>query len=308
MQSDFQLRKIIWAVDPFVTDPHSQIQTARAIRTLTKGLEVEVEPVCVLTHRHLEIPVRSYANDELVSGGGPRVQEMMSPQEALKQWAGAVELSNMLEPICLPLETHSLHRSVLELVDYAKQTKADLIAVSTRAREGVSRFMMGSFAESLTSQSPIPLFVVNPNLEVTTKYKEILFPTGASEASKKGFEKVLSLASKIGASITIFHKLEFLVEYESFKETRHEVAKIKSELHRWKEDADKAGVKCEILIVEKPGNIAESILKYSDGTRSELIAMEAMEGTAVSALFGSVTRQVTRHADCPVLVFHPERN
>ena len=307
MHKDYRLKRIIWAVDPFVTKPELQLQTARAIRTLTNGLDVEVEPVCVVTSHHLDIPIRSYSSGDLISGGGPSVKEMMSPQEALKAWAKVIELPKILEPKCLLLDAPSLRHSVLKLVEYAKHTHTDFIAVSTQAREGLSRFLMGSFAESLTLVSSVPLFIVNPHTEPTARYKTIVFPTSFSEQARHGFEKVLSLALKIGADVTLFHKVQYLVEDGSFQLPKPDMSPSKSDLTRWQKEAADMGVQCETVIEEKPGNIAEHIVRYANGKKSELIAMESVEGPVMTAVFGSVTRQVVRHADCPVLVFHPEK-
>ena len=89
MQSNIPIssvKRILWAVDPLLTHPGLQLQTIRALGTLTKGRDVEIEPVCVISHPNIEIPIRAYSNSNLTTVGGPSVKETMSLEEALKEW------------------------------------------------------------------------------------------------------------------------------------------------------------------------------------------------------------------------------
>ncbi len=48
------------------------------------------------------------------------------------------------------------------IVDYAKETHADVIVVGTHGRSGVSRLLMGSVAETVVRTAPCPVLVVRP--------------------------------------------------------------------------------------------------------------------------------------------------
>jgi nucleotide-binding universal stress UspA family protein len=48
----------------------------------------------------------------------------------------------------------------IELVDYAREVDADLIATGTRGRHGEHSFLLGSVAEAVVRESPIPVLTV----------------------------------------------------------------------------------------------------------------------------------------------------
>ena len=49
-----------------------------------------------------------------------------------------------------------------EILNYAKKNAVDLIIMSTHGRAGISRWVMGSVADRVVRQSPVPLLLVSP--------------------------------------------------------------------------------------------------------------------------------------------------
>lgn len=49
---------------------------------------------------------------------------------------------------------------VAEIVDYATEVDADLVATGTRGRHGAHSFLLGSVAEGVVRQCPIPVLTV----------------------------------------------------------------------------------------------------------------------------------------------------
>jgi universal stress protein A len=49
-----------------------------------------------------------------------------------------------------------------EIVKFAKEEDIDLIIMATHGRSGLSHVLMGSVAEKVIQQSPVPVLVVNP--------------------------------------------------------------------------------------------------------------------------------------------------
>jgi nucleotide-binding universal stress UspA family protein len=47
-----------------------------------------------------------------------------------------------------------------ELIDYAEETDADVIATGTRGRHGDHAFLLGSVAEAVVRRSPVPVLTV----------------------------------------------------------------------------------------------------------------------------------------------------
>ena len=53
--------------------------------------------------------------------------------------------------------------AAIEIVEYAKSNRTDLIVIGTHGRTGVSRFLMGSVAEHVVRTAPCPVLVVRPS-------------------------------------------------------------------------------------------------------------------------------------------------
>jgi nucleotide-binding universal stress UspA family protein len=51
------------------------------------------------------------------------------------------------------------------ILDYAARANADLIAIATSGRGGMSRFVFGTVADAITRQSPASLLVFHPRLD-----------------------------------------------------------------------------------------------------------------------------------------------
>lgn len=60
-----------------------------------------------------------------------------------------------------PVETATLSGDpAAAIVDYATDQAADLVALGTRGRHGQHRFLLGSVAETIVKESPIPVLTV----------------------------------------------------------------------------------------------------------------------------------------------------
>ena len=49
------------------------------------------------------------------------------------------------------------------ILDVAEETHADMIAMSTHGRTGISRWLMGSVADRVVHYSHIPVMLIHPN-------------------------------------------------------------------------------------------------------------------------------------------------
>ncbi len=90
------------------------------------------------------------------SAGHPTVQTQI---EAEKKHA-----LQLLEDI--PVDDADCVRAVLdgmpaeEIIEYARRNSIDLIVMATHGRTGLTRFLMGSFAEEVLRQAPCPVLTV----------------------------------------------------------------------------------------------------------------------------------------------------
>jgi nucleotide-binding universal stress UspA family protein len=80
------------------------------------------------------------------------------------------DMTIYIKDICTKLEKEGMRVTYLvregpvteKILEDAKITKADLIAMSTHGRSGVQRLLMGSNTEWMIKNSPVPVMVIHP--------------------------------------------------------------------------------------------------------------------------------------------------
>lgn len=295
-QSGTLFRKIIWAVDPHAVSIDLQLQTARAIEPLCIPGKVIIEPVSVVTHSSK----RKIGNEA---------------RERFQNILDKTQLPNLQAPCFLAAKGFSARVAVQSLIEHARDWRADLIALSTHGRHGMSRWFMGSFAETLILSTEIPVLVSNPKSRHFEHYENILFPTDFSPVSKTVFLRVLDIAAQYELKILLFHKVDssfppvlfgsvpLPLQVRTLQQTTKEIQK---EGARWVSLAAAEGVRAKLHLAKSSKlRTAEAVVHASRHMHAPLIAMASQSGTIGNVLLGSVTRQVIRHSECPALVIHP---
>lgn len=308
-----QLRKIIWAFDPFEEESVLSENAVRTLKTLSERTQAAIQPVYLLSAAELNLSVEF----------APAWVDQYRPatRAAMKERLSRLDLPNVSEPQVLVQNSGSKRAAIKALSHHAEAEHADMILVSTHAREGVSRFLLGSFAETLLLHSHVPVLVVGPERTQQTGFRKILFPTDLGEYSRSLFEQAVGMAKEMGAKLTVFHAIPSSVEaaingglmlfgggwtpvrsyFSEEGDQRHR--KVEAMVH-W---ANKRGVETDFLIDDQGGSVTTSLIGLAERSDYDLIAMAAESGPITTTLIGSITRQVVRHAPCPVWIIHPPR-
>jgi len=302
-------KRILWAIDPFEEDMDAQQAAAWAVHALNKRENSTVEPIYVIGP-----PSPDFSLD--LSPEFLRDLEKRG-RDTLEAILERIEISRLKPFKILPSSSQSLRQQVDTLVKYAHEQGAQMIVVSTHSKRGFERFMLGSFAETLTLHSDVPVFVINPKWNRVTYFEHILFPTDFSDASKEAFDQVIDLAKVLGSEITLFHKTKFdwspslEVAFNAYPVYRQvfeeELEERRAALNEWAREAQKHGVRARPEIdFQLTGSIANSIMAQAE-KRPGIIAMAGQSGTVATIVLGNVTRSVIRGATDPVWVVHPPR-
>ncbi len=301
-----QPSKIVWAVDPFTADQGALRSAAWCLRALGKSVPTQVKPVYVPATTYSEFPM--FPNPSLI--------ETLKNQgdEALQLILSRIQIPNVQPLHVLTGACLNTRDQVCDLISYARKNHADLIVLSTHGRTGVKRLFLGSFAETLSLLSDVPLFIVHPHWRRTPEFKTILFPTDFSPESRNAFSKVLRFAQERRSRVILFHKIHvgfnpvlnfafsasqsndrtFFPEIETRKQTAKEMA----------EQGLNQGVRVDIIFDHHPfGSLSDAILKKSDRMGC-MIALSSQSGPVSSVLLGSTARQVIRRSLQPVWVVH----
>lgn len=326
-----QNRKIIWAIDAMDTNRSIDLHTFEAIQMLSSDHQYLIEPVYV--HSPDPADIQEGYDPQWVNRSRNRARKSL----ALK--LEKMGLLNSPEIHRLTVLIHSrptITDSAKTLARYARNTGADMIAVATHARQGFSRLIWGSFAESLIANSKIPVLTVCPKAHIShakePKPKNILVPSDLSENSTPTFIKILKLAKDMHAKITLFHALPVPVGpmelpipaetsarwiFEQWEEwnkakTTSDEAQLLEQLtesarltaRQWLQMGRGHDIEMEIVIEPSREGVANSVLDHLEKNPAELVAMESHDTPLMAALAGSVTRTVERRAPCPVWISH----
>lgn len=302
------MKKMIWAVDPLAEEQKFQKHFVRVVTGISKGFPSGiVQPVYVVTPPNPYIPER-----------GLRDFFENTENAVKKQWAklvGRAKIPGLQEPKLLVCEDFSTKAAAGRLLEYARKNDASVIAVSTHARRGLPRAILGSFSESLVLQSEIPTLVINPTTETRSNIRHILFPSDLSGASRKVFLQVLELAREAKARVTVYHKVDFidaftvpsLYQFPMADEYAEQDLKRREEaIESFVAVSKKAGVKVDLVLDKGKKAPGDAILARAKKLQPDLIAMASQTGPVASMLLGSVTRQVVRAAPVPTWVIHPQ--
>jgi nucleotide-binding universal stress UspA family protein len=301
-------RTIIWAVDPFANDDGLQATT---LSILTHSFpSAPIYPVYVLSeeafHEHgdsifLRPALKPLALKEL---------DALTAQTAS---------GNIKAPRVLLESSASRASCARKLLKFSDRIGAAMIALSTHGRNPLSRFFIGSFSEEMIHSSDIPLLFTGPETKpIETSPKVVVFPTDFSVECAKALNGIISLASRLGAELHLFHKTVHTIDpvlqsgvhvlgggwvsLESFWSDENDSYKEDADL--WIERAETQGVKAKFVSERFTEPVHRSILDYVSHLESEspVLAMVSHGGTVASRLLGSVTKEVIRRSPCPVYV------
>ncbi|TKX85053.1 universal stress protein [Halorubrum sp. SS5] len=188
------------------------------------------------------------------------------------------------------------------VVDYADRTDADLVAMSTRGRQGVER-LVGSTTERVVRRSPVPVLALRPGDEaVPYPYEDVLVPTDGSPTATAALDRAIPIAERAGATVHVLS----VVDTGGIGVGDHVEVDVLSE---YADDAVAAGVeRVEAAGLEAVGAVevasspARGILSYVDDSGVDLVAMGTHGRTGVGrSLLGSVAERTLRSAPVPVL-------
>jgi len=192
---------------------------------------------------------------------------------------------------------------VEEIMKFALLMPATMLLMSTHGRSGLERLREGSVTEQVLKRSPCPVFVLHstrpePADQRTDKlFRRILVPLDGTKTSASILECVKRFASMHDSEVILFHD-ELHTSY-----TDHEKAEIKAVMQDQSVELANTGLKVSLDFSTYKRPILE-ILKKIDDLNISLVSMASHGESGVRrALDESVTAEVIRHANCPLLVW-----
>jgi nucleotide-binding universal stress UspA family protein len=211
---------------------------------------------------------------------------------------------------------------------YSQSTEVDLVVMTTHGRGPLRRLWLGSVADQLVRQLPMPLLLVRPqeadaDLRQEPVLQHVLLPLDGSALAEQMIEPAVALGSLMGADYTLLRvitpptPLGFSAEGASLGEMTQSVMDQIDQLHEAsrKQAADyldrvaerlrqqSLTVRTKVAIEEQP---AVAIIHEAVAPAVDLVALETHGRRGLSRMFlGSVADKVVRGATVPVLVHRP---
>jgi nucleotide-binding universal stress UspA family protein len=211
---------------------------------------------------------------------------------------------------------------------HAVETKIDLVVMTTHARGALGRFWLGSTADELVRELPMPVLLVHPaekaaDITHDLALKNVLVPLDGTPLAEQILEPASSLSKLFGADITLMRVVQPLMPTSvpvgtgTFSEVALHMAEDIDKLQKQVEQgafdylekaaaklrAEKTLVKTMVVLAEQPG---VGILKEAQEIGTDLIALATHGRRGLARLFlGSVADKVLRGSHVPVLVHRP---
>jgi len=176
------------------------------------------------------------------------------------------------------------------ILQLAAQTDADLIVMGTHGRSGLNRWMLGSVAERVLRESPVPVLTVRSTLR--EPIRQVLCPVHDTELSRRALSLAAGISACFDASLSVLHV--------------HEPSGTRSisDLCSWIPAEERA--RCAIRELVRHGgsplDAAEEIVKLATEEPFDLVVLGAARRRFFEGMvLGTTTLRTVRHAPCPVL-------
>jgi nucleotide-binding universal stress UspA family protein len=166
---------------------------------------------------------------------------------------------------------------------------ANLIVMGTHGRSDLNRWMLGSVAERVLRESPVPVLTVRSAPRETIR--QVLCPVQDTELSRRALSFAAGISACFDAKLTVLH-----VDEASG-------AKPISDLCSWvpAEERDQCVIR---ELVRHGGSLgpAEEIVKLATEEPYDLVVLGAARRRFFEGMvLGTTTLRTVRHAPCPVL-------
>lgn len=211
------------------------------------------------------------------------------------------------------------------LYHYATHNRIDAVVMSTHGRGTMGRFWLGSVADDLIREMPLPVILIRPgegkaDLHQNRVLKNILVPLNGTEEAEQVLESAAALAKLFEAQLTLVQVNKPVIRPSYLPEGASMLGMTQSVLdqieHLQKTHQEQAQsyldgiakqlrdggckVQTRVDVDEEP---AVGILLEARAQHADLIAVETHGRTGIPRLIlGSVADKIIHGADVPVLV------
>lgn len=186
---------------------------------------------------------------------------------------------------------------------------ADLLVVGARGLGGFKGLLVGSVSQHCLHHAPCPVAVVKPADGPRGALERIVVGVDGSATSLRALDWGLDAARAHRARVTVVHAWHpsYVSPMDAYLISSEDVIERAAQtlLDEAVDQADGQGLAGRIDRTVVMGTAARAVLETAEG--ADLIVVGSRQQSVAGCLFlGSVSMQVTHHAECPVVVVPPE--
>ena len=201
---------------------------------------------------------------------------------------------------------------VATLSDHLNERHADLVAMATHGRGGLSHIWLGSVSDDLVRRAEMPVLLVRPTESGSREtkaapFRRVLIPLDGSPADDEAIDDVIAVAGDPGLELVLLHVVVPVVYLADPPATAYTIeTEIESAMEQYLEEVARRirarGLSATTRVTAEVSP-AHAIVEVANDRGVDLIAMETHARRGTTRLFmGSVTDKVIRIARVPVLV------
>ncbi|MEY4615581.1 MAG: hypothetical protein RJB66_541 [Pseudomonadota bacterium] len=289
--------KILWALEPFY-------QKKKKLRELFAFLHLFAKEKKAID---IGYAVTRYESElHLAFEVPPEERPSVDPRHLMKQSLLSAKIKVQEEQVhVVEASNPSLTKAVDSLLSLAKEKKSELLVFYSHNKKGLSRFLLGSFAETAIHRSKINLLIVHPKNPLPKRLKQIFFACDLGPQTQKHLSSVLKLAKEHKAQVTVFHAAPVTYRW-SLDESSPEILKERRKIEKIKasieEQARRYSVSCSVVVKSEFLSTSKLCLKAANKIKADLLVVAAKSSAVKALMGGSVTRQIIRGSKQPIFV------
>lgn len=199
------------------------------------------------------------------------------------------------------------------VVREAQDIVADLVVMTSHARQGLSRLRQGDLAHELICSLNVPALCIRPSSEdaslAATPVRRVLVPLDGSEFSEQIMDPLVPLLAGLDAQPTLLHvRTAKPMLASGLAESRRSIGTREQVIEYLQEVADRyRGRMPEPVLTaledEQPASVIASLLSLGE---YDMAAMATHGRSGLTRLLlGSVAEEVLRRSGKPVLLYRP---
>lgn len=194
----------------------------------------------------------------------------------------------------------SLGNPTKEIINNAKEVKADLIVMGTHGYSPLEELVIGSNTLKVITKSSCPVMTMSEKAS-RFGYKNILIPIDTSGHSRQKVNYAIELSKIFSAHL---HVVGLIGKNDANEQPGMDIV-----MTQVKKMATDKSVTCTSEVLNEVKNRADATIKHAEKVKADLIIIMTDQEAEISGFFlGPYSQQVIHHSRVPVIAITPEVN